>query len=316
LRATTAALVLYSQHIHSLWLRVRTLQMFTGFTNDRIATGEVTINVCRGGSGPPLLLLHGYPETHVMWHRVAPRLAEHFSVVCPDLRGYGDSDKPPGDAHHAAYSKRALARDQLQVMHALGYHRFAVAGHDRGARVALRLALDHPEAVSDLAVLDIVPTASIYDTIDQQRATTVWRYFFLIQPYDLPERLIGGDPRAYLRWTLNEWCGTPGALSGEAVAEYLRCFGAATIHATCEDYRAGASIDLEDDRADADRQLVCPTLVLWSKQGLGSQYDVAAIWRQRAPQLTWKSFDCGHFLAEEQPEETFEALITFLSASA
>lgn len=289
--------------------------MFPGFSSEHIATGEVTINVCHGGDGPPLLLLHGYPQTHVMWHRIAPQLAEHFSVVCPDLRGYGDSEKPHGDARHATYSKRALARDQLEVMHALGYDEFAVAGHDRGARVALRLALDHPEAVSHLAVLDIVPTLTIYETIDQRHATTVWRYFFLIQPYDLPERLIGGDPGGYCRWTLGEWCATSGAVSDQAVAEYVRCFDAATIHATCEDYRAGASIDLEDDRIDADRKLACPTLVLWSRQGIGSQYDVPAIWRRRAPQLACRPLDCGHFLAEERPQETAEALINFLSAN-
>src|SRR5918996_2113259 len=207
--------------------------MLSEFATEMIEANGVSINVCRGGAGPPVLLLHGYPQTHVMWHRVAPRLAERFTVVCPDLRGYGDSDKPRGGADHAAYSKRTMARDQLEVMGALGFERFAVAAHDRGARVALRMALDYPAAVSHLAILDIVPTKTIYETIDQRHATTVWRYFFLIQPHDLPERLIGSDPRWYLRWTLNEWCGTPGALDEVAVAEYERCFDQATIHASC-----------------------------------------------------------------------------------
>jgi haloacetate dehalogenase len=288
--------------------------MLADFDTERIAARDVSINTSRGGAGPPLLLLHGYPQTHVMWHRVAPELAERFTVVCPDLRGYGDSDKPAGDDDHAVYSKRTMAADQVEVMRALGFERFAVVAHDRGARVALRMALDHPDAVSRLALLDIVPTQTIYETIDQQRATTVWRYFFLIQPPDLPERLIAGDPQGYLHWTLQEWCGTPGALTDEAVAEYRRCFDAATIHATCEDYRAGATIDLEHDRADADRTLSCPTLVLWSTAGIGSAYDVPTIWRTRAPDLRGRALDCGHFLAEERPEETAAEVLAFIAA--
>jgi haloacetate dehalogenase len=288
--------------------------MLEDFNNERIAARDVSVNVRHGGAGPPLLLLHGYPQTHGMWHRVAPVLADRFTVVCPDLRGYGDSDKPAG-GDPTAYSKRAMAADQIAVMQALGFERFAVVAHDRGARVALRMALDHPDVVSRLAVLDIVPTQTIYDTIDQQRATTVWRYFFLVQPPDLPERLIGGDPRGYLDWTLREWCGTPGALTEEAVAEYRRCFDAATIHATCEDYRAGATIDLEHDRADAEQTLSCPTLVLWSATGIGSAYDVHRIWRRRAPDLRGRALDCGHFLAEERPGETARELLGFLTGS-
>jgi haloacetate dehalogenase len=286
--------------------------MFAGFTTERIAAGDVAVNVCHGGTGPPLLLLHGYPQTHVMWHRTAPTLAQHFTVICPDLRGYGDSDKPPGGGDHRAYSKRAMALDQVAVMRYFGFQRFAVAGHDRGARVALRLALDHPDAISHLALLDIIPTATIYETIDQERATTVWRYFFLIQPHDLPERLIAGDRRGYLHWTLNEWCATPGALQEDAIAEYERCFDAATVHATCEDYRAGATIDLEHDRSDARRQLDCPTLVLWSRPGLGHTYDVPGIWQERAPHFTGAAVDCGHFLAEERPQEVIDALQSLL----
>ena len=288
-------------------------RVLSDFATETIEANGVSINVCRGGAGPPLLLLHGYPQTHVMWHRVAPVLAQHFTVVCPDLRGYGDSDKPSGGGDHAAYSKRTMAQDQLEVMGAMGFERFAVAAHDRGARVALRLALDHPDAVSRLAILDIVPTRTIYETIDKQRATTVWRYFFLIQPHDLPERLVGGAAQRYLEWTLDEWCGTPGALSEEAIAEYRRCFDQATIHATCEDYRAGAGIDLRDDETDAGDQLSCPMLLLWSKTGIGTAYEVAAIWRERSPELSGRALDCGHFLAEERPDETAAELLAFIS---
>lgn len=290
--------------------------MFPGSTNSSLSTREVVINICHGGDGPPVLLLHGYPQTHMMWHRVAPALAERFKVVCPDLRGYGDSQKPVGGGDHSAYSKRVMAFDQVEVMRRLGFERFAVIGHDRGARVALRLALDHPAAVSHLGVLDIVPTNTIYGTIDQEHATIVWRYFFLIQPHDLPERMIAGDPGWYLRWTLDEWCGTPGALDGRAVAEYERCFDDATIHASCEDYRAGASIDLAHDRADADRAVGCPTLVLWSSTGIGSAYDVPGVWRARSPRLHGQALDCGHFVAEERPHETIAALLPFLSDQA
>lgn len=286
--------------------------MFPGFTTERIPIGHAAINVCYGGAGPALLLLHGYPQTHVMWHRVAPRLAERFTVICPDLRGYGDSDKPPGGADHAAYSKRSMAADQVEIARRLGFDRFAVAGHDRGARVALRMALDHPDVVSHLTIFDIVPTATIYETVDQRHATTVWRYFFLVQPYDLPERFIGNDPEWYLQWTLREWCNTPGALDEQAIAEYARCFDPATIHATCEDYRAGASIDLDHDRADAETKLSCPLLVLWSAGGIGADYDVPGIWRQRATEFTGHALNSGHFLAEERPDQLVDALFAFL----
>jgi haloacetate dehalogenase len=285
---------------------------FEGFTRTHVAAEGIRINLVYGGTGPPLLLLHGYPQTHFMWHKIAPGLAEHFTVVCPDLRGYGDSAKPPGDPEHLAYAKRTMAADQLVVMRSLGFERFAVAGHDRGARVAYRMALDAAECVSHLAVLDIVPTSIIYATLTQTRATDVWRYFFLTQPPDLPERLIGASAAYYLQWTLQHWCLTAQALTALALAEYERCFDAATIHATCEDYRAGATIDLAHDAADAGRTLTCPTLVLWSEPGLGRRYDVLRIWQNVARAVTGHGLDCGHFLAEERPDDTAMALLAFL----
>ena len=288
--------------------------MFEGFEQRTVTTNEVTINLVQGGSGPAVLLLHGYPQTHVIWHRVAPILAERFTVICPDLRGYGDSSKPPGDPDHVAYSKRVMAQDQVEVMQSLGFDRFVVVGHDRGGRVAHRMALDHANKVSHLAVLDIVPTRTMYATIDQERATNVWRFFFLIQPDPFPEHLIGADPDFYLHWTLDHWCGTPGALTDEAVAEYRRCFDAATIHATCEDYRAGATVDLVHDQADQERKVSCTLLALWSRTGSGSLYDVLSEWRERcAGSVRGRALDCGHFLPEERPEETTAEIAAFLS---
>jgi haloacetate dehalogenase len=286
-------------------------RLFPGFSTLDLPVNGTTIHAVRGGAGPPVLLLHGYPQTHAMWHRVAPQLADKFTVICPDLRGYGDSAKPSSDKSHEAYTKRVMALDQLDLMRTLGFERFALAGHNRGARVARRLALDHADSVSRLAILDIVPTDAIYRLLDQERATTVGRYFFLVQPPDLPERLIGADPGFYLDWTLREWCGTPGALDEAAVSEYRRCFDAATIHAGCEDYRAGATIDLSHDRADTER-IHCPVLVLWSAQGIGSSYDVLPIWHEQADAVQGRALDCGHFLAEERPAETAIELTRFL----
>jgi haloacetate dehalogenase len=280
----------------------RQSEVFEGFSRTTVSADGLRINVVYAGSGPPVLLLHGYPQTHAMWHRVAPLLAERFTVVCPDLRGYGDSAKPPTDPSHEVYSKRTMAFDQLDVMRQLGHKRFAVVGHDRGARVARRLALDHPEAVSGLALLDIVPTATMYETLDRQRAISAWRYFFLVQPPDLPERLIAANRSYYLRATLNEWAGKPDALDPAAVAEYERCFDAETIHASCEDYRAGATIDLVHDRADSDQRIGCPLLILWSSSGITASYDVLAVWREQADRVEGAPLDCGHFLAEQQPQ--------------
>src|SRR5205085_4439446 len=214
------------------------MSVFAGFARQRIATPETTINLVRGGSGCPILLLHGYPQTHVCWHRVAPILAERFIVICSDLRGCGDSAKPPSDPEHLAYSKRMMAHDQVEVMQSLGFSEFAVVGHDRGARVAHRMALDYAEKITKLALLDIIPTSMAFANVNQEMATEAFNWFFSIQPDGLPERLIGAEPAFYLRWCLDHWCGTKGALAPEAVAEYQRCFDAPAIRATCEEFRA------------------------------------------------------------------------------
>jgi len=289
--------------------------LFEGFERGRVATDGVEINLVRGGEGPPVLLLHGYPQTHAMWHLVAPALAEDFTVVATDLRGYGDSHKPFGEYDHSNYSKRAMAADQVTVMDSLGFDSFAIVGHDRGGRVAHRMALDFPDRVTRLAVLDIVPTRHVFGTVDGDLATSYYHWFFFIQPYDLPETLIGGNPRYYLHRKLGGW-GTPlKTFAPEALAEYERCFSAATIHASCEDYRAAASIDLAHDEKDQDdgRKVECPLLALWGGRGVMEKtYDVGAVWRDYATDVKGRPLDAGHFLAEERPEQTLQELRTFL----
>ncbi len=289
--------------------------MFENFDRRDIETGETVIHARIGGSGPPLLLLHGYPQTHVMWHRLAPALAADFTLICPDLRGYGDSGKPASDPEHLVYSKRKTAGDMAEVMTALGFERFVVAGHDRGGRVAHRLALDHAERVEKVSFLDIVPTRTIFQATDQAIATGYYHWFFLIQPNGLPERLIGGDPVFYLQSKLGSWgSGGLDAFAPEALEEYERCFrDPDVIHATCEDYRAGAGIDLVHDEADLDVKISCPVQALWGRRGMMERhFDVLACWRERASaEVSGKALDCGHFLAEERPEETAEALLDF-----
>lgn len=289
--------------------------MYEGFTTEDIPSAETVIRTRRAGSGPPLLLLHGYPQTHVIWHKIAPALADRFTVVATDLRGYGDSGKPPSDPVHYPYSKRATAGDQVEVMAHLGFDAFFVAGHDRGGRVAHRMALDHPDKVRKLAVLDIVPTHKIFSTVDKEIATGYYHWFFLIQGGGLPETLIGHDPAYYLERKLQQWGGGMEALTAEALAEYVRCFSdPACIHASCEDYRAAASIDLEHDEADMARKVECPVLALWGAKGLMERhYDVLATWRERARDVSGRALPCGHFLAEEEPEATLSELAAFFS---
>lgn len=285
--------------------------MFENFTHRRIETSEAVINLRHGGNGPPVLLLHGHPQTHAMWHLVAPRLAENYTVVCADLRGYGDSSKPPTTPDHEPYSKRAMARDQVEVMQALGFERFAVVGHDRGGRCAYRMALDHPERILSLSVLDILPTAEHFQRTDMAFAMGYWHWFFLAQPHPIPERLIGSDPDIfYLRRGRSMF-------DAAALAEYRRCYSnPETIHAMCEDYRAGATIDMRLDEADqqAGRRIACPVQALWGlKNGLERWYDVLAVWRDWADHVEGHGIDCGHYLAEEAPEETLAALEPFLA---
>jgi len=288
--------------------------MFEGFEQHRIVASGAEIHTLVGGGGPPVLLLHGYPQTHVMWHKVAPVLTRAHTVVAADLRGYGDSARPPSDPTHYPYSKRAAAGDQVEVMAALGFERFAVVGHDRGGRVGHRMALDHPERVERLAVLDIVPTHRLFRSVDQAIATGYYHWFFLIQPNGLPERLIGNDPEYYLREKLARWSADFGAFTEPALAEYARCFrDPAVVHATCEDYRAAASIDLEHDEADMHRRVECPLLALWGAKGLMERhFDVLATWRERCRDVRGRALPCGHFLPEEAPEETAAALGAFL----
>jgi haloacetate dehalogenase len=289
--------------------------MFDGFTHKQIKTQETTINLVQGGSGDPILLLHGYPQTHACWHRVAPILAERFTVVCADLRGFGDSAKPPSDPEHLAYSKRVMAQDQVDVMRNLGFNTFAVVGHDRGARVAHRMALDHAEKVTRLALLDIIPTSTAFAHVDKDMATSAFNWFFSIQPDELPEKLIGAEPAFYLQWILDHWAGTKGALTEEAIAEYRRCFDEETIRATNEEFRAAATIDLIHDEADQERKISCPTLLLWSRTSW-TTFDMLEVWRSRAENVQGVAFDCGHFLPEEDPERTATELIRFLLLAA
>jgi haloacetate dehalogenase len=286
---------------------------FPGFTAHRIGTSGSEIRCVVGGDGPPLLLLHGYPQTHVMWHRVAPALARHFTVVCADLRGYGDSGKPASDDSHAAYSKRAMAGDMVELMRDLGHPRFRLAGHDRGGRVAHRLCLDHPDAVSHVAVLDISPTRTMYAATDMAFATAYYHWFFLIQPFDLPERLIGADPIYYLRRKLGGWGTGLDHFDPRALAEYERCYrNPDTIHATCEDYRAAASIDLEHDRESEVQKVACPLLVLWGERGVVHRlFKPLDDWAAVATDVRGRALPCGHYLAEEVPEATLAELMAF-----
>ena len=269
----------------------------------------------KGGSGPPLLLLHGHPQTHAMWHRVAPALAKYFTVVMMDLRGYGDSARPESDAQHAAYSKREMALDALAVMQHYGFEHFGVLAHDRGARVAHRLALDHPAAVDRLMLLDIAPTLAMYENTSLAFATAYWHWFFLIQPPPLPEALIESDPVRYLRSVMGKRHAGLAAFAPDALAEYERCIQiTGTAHAICEDYRASGTIDLMHDRADlqAGRKLTQPIKILWGEHGaVGQCFDVLALWHERAVQVTGNSLPSGHYIAEEAPELLIPQALNF-----
>lgn len=292
--------------------------LFPGFRLFDVATSGARIRVRTGGQGPALLLLHGYPQTHALWHKVAARLKARFTLVCADLRGYGDSEKPPTDADHAPYSKRAMARDMAEVMSALGHERFLVGAHDRGARVAHRLALDHPDRVIRLATLDIAPTREMYAQTTDAFARAYWHWFFLIQPAPFPERMIGADPKAY--WLKKCGSGSAGLspFDPRALEAYLRAFAdPATIHASCEDYRAAATIDIRHDDEDGGRKLAQPLLALWGENGIiGRCFDPLALWRLRAQDVRGRALPGGHYLAEEVPDLVADEFGTFFGEAA
>ena len=290
--------------------------MFEEFEQQQIHTSGTTINLVKGGDGPPLLLLHGYPQTHTMWHKLAPMLARDFTVVAADLRGYGDSGKLEGDPEHLNYSKRAMAQDQVEVMEQLGFNSFLVLGHDRGARVSHRLTKDHPHRVRKLALLDIIPTHRMFQIVNKEMATNTYHWFFLIQPYDFPERVIGAAAGQFIRRSFERTPNAAQVFPQEAIAEYVRCATKPeAIHAMCEDYRAGASIDLVHDEADFAHKVNCPLLALWSATGyVGRTQDVLQVWRDYATDVRGHSMPCGHHIAEEMPEEAHAAIKEFLLA--
>jgi haloacetate dehalogenase len=289
--------------------------MFENFETGTASPEGVAIHYRKGGAGPPLLLLHGYPQTHILWRKMAPELAKRFTVVCPDTRGYGDSGKPVADADNQLYSKRTMAKDMVGLMRGLGFPSFAVCGHDRGARVAYRLALDHPDAVAKLCVLDILPTHATWKRMDKDLATGMYHWLFLAQAGGLPEKMIGDDPDYYLVEKLRRWSKDFSAFEPAALDAYKTAFrDPASIAATCADYRAGATSDFAHDDEDFGRRMiVAPTLVLWGEGGLAKRVaDPLAIWRKWATDVSGHAIACGHFLPEEAPAETAAALLRFL----
>jgi haloacetate dehalogenase len=287
------------------------------FRRERHSIDNAAINYRIGGAGPPLLLLHGFPQSHVIWHRVAPSLAAHYTLVMPDLRGYGDSDKPQGGSDHAAYSKRALAADMARLMRSLGFNTCFACGHDRGGRVAHRLALDWPQMVRQLVLLDISPTRTMYERTTMDFARAYYHWFFLIQPAPLPEKMIGADTSFYLRTKMSGY-GTArlDIFDPRALAEYERCFALpGAVHAMCEDYRASASIDLEHDRADAGQKIACPLHVLWGERGVVHRlFTPISDWQEKCElPVTGRPLPSGHYIAEEVPEELVAEFRAFLN---
>ncbi|HEX5543483.1 MAG TPA: alpha/beta hydrolase [Micromonospora sp.] len=290
--------------------------MFDGFEEFDVGMPGATIHGRRGGEGPPVLLLHGIPETHLMWHKVAPQLAEQFTVVATDLRGYGDSSTPPSTPDHAPYSMREIGREQVEVMKTLGYDRFSVVGHDRGARCAYRMALDHPDTVTRLAVLDIVPTGDTFRHMDKDLSLKFWIWSFLAAPEPVPEQLIAHAPAVIVNHMLDSWSEVPDAFTDQVRAEYIEKFSdPGTIHAICEEYRASAMLDYQHDEADrGNRRITCPVLVLWSQTGaFAGRYQPLEIWRAWADDVHGGPIAAGHFLPEEAPEPTARHLIAFLA---
>jgi haloacetate dehalogenase len=290
--------------------------MFDGFVSQDVEANGICLRAVTGGRGPPLLLLHGHPQTHVIWHKVAPRLAQQFTVVATDLRGYGDSSKPVGLPNHENYSKRVMAADQVEAMRELGFDSFLVVAHDRGARVAHRMAVDHPSAVRRLVTLDIAPTLAMYEQTSFEFARAYYHWFFLIRPTPFPETLIRADPELYLRSTIGGRSAGLAPFTDEAYAEYLRCLrDPATAHGLCEDYRASAGIDLEHDRADraAGKMVDCEMLALWGEHGvIGQCFDAIAEWRKVARRFRGKPLPSGHYIPEEVPDLLLAEILPFL----
>jgi haloacetate dehalogenase len=288
--------------------------LFPGFRVVKAPGAGAEVHAVVGGHGPPLLLLHGYAQTHALWHKIAPRLSRQFTVVCADLRGYGDSGKPPSDESHTAYSKREMAKDAVALMKHLGHERFRLAGHDRGARVAHRLVMDHRQVVERLAVLDIAPTLAMYQQTNMAFARAYWHWFFLIQKSPIPETMIGHDPAGYLALKMRDRGMGADPFDPRAWAEYVRCFTPEAIHATCEDYRAASTIDLAHDQADRDagKRVACPLLVLWGANGVIERcFDALAEWRRVATDVRGKPLPCGHYLPEEVPDLVAEEFESF-----
>lgn len=281
-----------------------------------IKSNGIDIHVAHGGSGPPLLLMHGYPQNNLMWHKIAPALSEKYYIVCPDLRGYGKSSKPVGVPDHSNYSKRIMAEDIVGVMSHLGFTTFQAAGHDRGGRVLHRMCLDFPEKVTKACVMDIAPTHHMFTTADKEFATGYYHWFFLIQPDGLPENLIGNDPGYYLTEILKRWSGKNKDFDPGIVNKYVKHFSDPDcIHGSCEDYRAASSIDLVHDEDDMDSKIQCPLLVLWGNEGfVHRKYDVLDTWKERAVNVSGKALDSGHFIPEENPGQVLEELLIFFNS--
>ncbi len=299
-------------------------RFFPGFVRERVRVNGIELNLVRGGEGSPVLLLHGYPQTHVLWHKVAPKLAERYAVVAPDLRGYGDSDKPRNEPDdHSVYCKRTTANDLVALMRHFGYEAWHVVGHDRGARVGHRMALDHASRVRSFASLDVVASQAAFDAMDAQLSFAWFHWHLMRQPYPLPETLIGNSAREYFDFLMERWCATEGALTPEAYAEYVRCFcNPETVRSTCAEYRS-VTLDLEHDEADRRRKLDCPVLVLWGANTAkrpgwqtGKRLDILDTWRERAHRVRGRALDCGHFIAEERPDEVVRELLAFFEEAA
>lgn len=279
----------------------------------RLETG-IKMRFAIGGKGPALMLVHGHPHTHIIWRKVAPLLAQKYTVVLPDLRGYGDTDKPESTPDHRPYSKKEMAKDLISLMKLLNRPTFAFVGHDRGARVGHRLALDYPESVTKAVFVDIAPTATMYALTNKEFATKYFWWFFLIQPEPFPEKLIGFDPDYFLHHHIDGQIKIKGCVEDKAFNEYLRCYkDPRTIHAICEDYRAAASIDLDDDKEDADKKIQCPLYLLWGARGtVGKLYDVVGTWKEKAVTVSGEALDCGHSPEEECPSGFLEKVLAFL----